>query len=120
MICIIRCEPQQAETTTATPAETPGFCFFRQLISSRHGGEISGVTDEERAIHNERTKLVATYFNNLAVALIAVGALAPLVGRVVGSSALHAAFLFLLAAVCILASIALHYSARRTLGRLKP
>jgi len=36
------------------------------------------MADFEATIHNERTKLTATYLNGAATAVLAVGALAPL------------------------------------------
>jgi hypothetical protein len=41
------------------------------------------------AIHNERVKMIATALNNLGVATIAGGILAPTIGYLYGSSALQ-------------------------------
>jgi hypothetical protein len=41
------------------------------------------------AIHNERTKLIATPLNNLGVATVAGGILAPSIGYFYGSAALN-------------------------------
>ncbi|MBS3651425.1 amino acid transporter [Pseudaminobacter sp. 19-2017] len=78
------------------------------------------MTDEQRGIHNERTKLVATYFNNLAVALVAVGAIGPIIGTAVGNSATSLIYPVISAFVCLLASAALHFMAGKVLGRLEP
>ena len=65
-------------------------------------------------IHNERTKLTATFLNNVAVALFAVGALAPLVAGV-----RPLAGIAVQAVVCLLAAAALHWIARSILRRLR-
>ena len=67
-------------------------------------------------IHNERTKLTATSLNGVAVAIIAVGALAPILAGNLRSIAVLAAQ----AAICLGAGLVLHVVARRLLGRLIP
>ena len=69
-------------------------------------------------IHNERTKLTATYLNSLAVATTAVGGVAPFVAIFTnGLSTLKA---LALGIGWLLASVSLHWIARRILGALKP
>lgn len=70
-------------------------------------------------IHNERTKLTAPYLNGVAIALFAVGAIAPVVSVLNGAtgSGLGVA---LMAVVCIAVTAVLHFLARIFLGRLRP
>ncbi len=70
-------------------------------------------------IHNERTKLTATYLNGIAIALFAVGAIAPIVS-VLNNGAQGGWPIALLAIICIAVSAALHLMARKILGRLQP
>lgn len=69
-------------------------------------------------IHNERTKLTATYLNGIAIALLAVGALAPLIGYL-NTGGGDAATLTLISASCVGVSVFLHWIARRFLGSLR-
>lgn len=72
-------------------------------------------------IHNERTRLTATYINGMATALAAAGAFAPLFALVYGeanpASLRSRAIGF---AICISISLALHLLARWILGRIRP
>jgi hypothetical protein len=84
------------------------------------------VTEEDEAqrdrlVRNERAKLSATYFNGLAVALAAIGGLSPLLSIIVtpGSGPSHWVVV-VVAAVCFSGSAALHFTARRFLGGLRP
>ncbi len=70
-------------------------------------------------IRNEQTKLLATYLNGIAVAVFAVGSLAPVFSNIYGGSGAS----WLLAGtsvLCVFASAALHLIARRVLRRLEP
>ncbi len=72
-------------------------------------------------IHNERTKLTATYVNGLAIALFAIGGLAPVFSSLyTGAATGPTLFLMLVSVICFLVSAALHYLARRILTALKP
>lgn len=71
-------------------------------------------------IHNERTKLTATYLNGIAIALFAVGAVSPVISVMNAPTATASATVGLVAGVCILSSCALHYVARFVLRRLRP
>jgi sensor histidine kinase regulating citrate/malate metabolism len=71
-----------------------------------------------KLVRNERTKLTATYFNGVAIAVFAVGALAPMINAanmqaslwpVVASSVV----------ICLLGSAILHFVARRILKGLE-
>ena len=70
-------------------------------------------------IHNEQTKLTATYLNGLAIALFAVGGLAPVFsytfGSIVGQPLWAVA---VAAAICLVVSAVLHLIARRILRDL--
>ena len=72
-------------------------------------------------IHNERTKLTASWLNALATALIAAGTFAPAAAWLYGLSALPVgAFnLSTIALACTGVGISLHVSALATLGRLR-
>lgn len=69
-------------------------------------------------IHNERVELTATYLNGLAIAIFAVGGLAPLVAIVSGTVQTGAVQVAVLATVCVGASMSLHLLARHSLSRL--
>lgn len=73
-------------------------------------------------VHNERTKLTATWLNTLASASIAAGGISPLVAILYGFSQPHQemGITALLSLIWILAGIGLHIVARLVLGRLKP
>ena len=62
-------------------------------------------------IANERVKLTATFLNGLAVAIIALGAFAPLVSGTWSWSK---------AAVCLVTGVVLHLTGRQFLNRLQP
>ncbi|TXM66295.1 hypothetical protein FV226_23765 [Methylobacterium sp. WL12] len=68
-------------------------------------------------IHNERTKLSATWLNSIAAAAVAVGGIAPSIAAVTGTlSPLLAAGLVLF---WFLVGAGLHFTARAILGRLR-
>lgn len=69
-------------------------------------------------IHNERIKLGATYLNGIAIALFAVGGLAPLLSGFYGNVE-PGPLLPVVSGICILASVALHFYARRSLKGLR-
>ncbi len=72
-------------------------------------------------VRNERLKLFATYLNGLAVALFAVGGLAPLFSALYGSAAnASALFVALVSVICFLVSAALHYAGSLVLKGLRP
>lgn len=71
-------------------------------------------------IHNERWKLTATYLNGMAIAILAVGGLAPLVSYASASSSIGPVALAGLGVGCLVASAGLHLMARKVLERLKP
>jgi VIT1/CCC1 family predicted Fe2+/Mn2+ transporter len=72
-------------------------------------------------ISNEQTKLTATYLNGLAIALFAVGGLAPLFSYTFGSIAGQPLWaVVVVAAICLAVSAALHLIARRILRELIP
>jgi hypothetical protein len=72
-------------------------------------------------VHNERTKLTASWLNALATALIAAGAFAPATAWFYGLSALPIGVFYLsaLAFACVAAGAGLHVSALVMLGRLR-
>jgi Na+/melibiose symporter-like transporter len=79
------------------------------------------MTDLATTIHNERTKLSATWLNGLAIALAAIGGFAPTVSYFAeqNQQTLPAITSLAVAVACLTMSIALHLVARTLLGRLK-
>ena len=72
-------------------------------------------------IANEQVKLTATYLNGLAIAIFAVGGLAPVVGIVSGTAQTGAAGgIAALTSICVSVSAGLHLAGRRILRGLKP
>ncbi|MDQ0512711.1 amino acid transporter [Ancylobacter amanitiformis] len=70
-------------------------------------------------VHNERTKLSATYLNGVAIAVMAVGGLGPLISVLNGGST-PAAGIAIVSVICFAGSVTLHLLARRLLGSLEP
>jgi hypothetical protein len=72
-------------------------------------------------VENEQVKLTATYLNGLAIAIFAVGGLAPVVGIVSGTAQAGAAGgIAVLTTICVSVSAGLHLAGRRMLRGLKP
>jgi hypothetical protein len=72
-------------------------------------------------VHNERVKLTATYLNGLAIAIFAVGGLAPLVAVLSGTANPTAlTSIAALTTICVVLSGVLHLVAKRHLGQLTP
>lgn len=70
-------------------------------------------------VHNERAKLSANYLNGLAIAVAAVGGLAPLVSYEYGAAGVRPLWIVALVAfICLAASAVLHFTARRLLRGL--
>lgn len=70
-------------------------------------------------VENERTKLLATALNNLGVATIITGVVAPVATALYGTA--HPAYWwFTIAVVWIIVGLALHVLAQMVLGKLKP
>lgn len=70
-------------------------------------------------VHNEQTKLTATYLNGLAIALFAVGGLAPAFSYTFGSIAGQPLWaVAVVAVICLVVSATLHLIARRILRDL--
>lgn len=76
------------------------------------------MADLSVTIHNERLKLTATWFNGIAIAVFAVGGLAPLFTMLYGDRPLTP-LLTLGVASCFLAAPALHYYSRLSLKGMK-
>lgn len=79
----------------------------------------AGPTPKQVLVWNERAKLTATYANGIAIAVFAVGGLAPVVSLIAAGStpgSHHA--VYGLAGICWIVSGILHWSARRSLGGL--
>jgi len=70
----------------------------------------------ETLIRNEQAKLTATYLNGIAIALAAVGGIAPLVAFAQGST--PGSVLLIVSPACWCACFGLHFRARRTLRKL--
>lgn len=71
-------------------------------------------------VHNEQTKLSATWLNTLATALVAAGTFAPVAALFYGfsNSAPDRAALTVGVGVCFAIGVALHFIARAFLRRL--
>ena len=67
-------------------------------------------------VHNEQTKLTATWLNGIAIAAVAVGGIAPFVAALTGTASIPAAVVGALA--WLVFGLLLHWSARRVLRRL--
>jgi hypothetical protein len=72
-------------------------------------------------VHNEQTKLTATWINTLAAAFIAAGAVAPVAAVLYGLTALPIApgRLIALALACLALGFGIHIIARAQLGSLR-
>lgn len=72
-------------------------------------------------VHNERTKLTASWCNTLATALVAAGAFAPAAAFLYGLSqpVAGATTMIAIALGCIALGVGLHVSGRVFLGRLQ-
>lgn len=70
-------------------------------------------------IENEQTKLTAAYLNGIAIAVLAVGGLAPIVASFAPDKDPETAT-FIIYLICVLISAALHWAARIILKGLKP
>jgi hypothetical protein len=72
----------------------------------------------QTTVHNEQTKLLATFLNGLGIALFAVGGLAPLSSVIYANRAPDWRQV-LGVLICFFGAFALHYLARNVLTRLK-
>jgi len=71
-------------------------------------------------VHNERTKLTATWLNTLATALVAAGAFGPFAAQLYGwANVPDRYFAAILAGLCFVGGIGLHMLGRAFLGRLR-
>jgi hypothetical protein len=72
-------------------------------------------------VHNERTKLTATWLNTLATALVAAGTFGPFAAQLYGlsTSAVDRVLLSGLAGICFVGGLILHLGGRLFLGRLR-
>ncbi|PYE88462.1 amino acid transporter [Phyllobacterium leguminum] len=62
-------------------------------------------------IRNERTKLTATYFNGIAIAVFAIGAFAPIITGI-GTNEGPAGSTFTVSIICVFVSSVVHLGAR--------
>jgi len=71
-------------------------------------------------VHNERTKLTATWLNTLATALVAAGTFGPFAAQLYGLSGPGPDRLYLtvLAGICFLGGLILHLCGRAFLRKL--
>ena len=70
-------------------------------------------------VENEQAKLTATYLNGIAIAVAAVGGIAPGITFLVQDSGPGPARVTVISLICLSVSGALHYAARHVLRRLK-
>lgn len=78
-------------------------------------------TEQKRldTVHNERTKLTATWLNNLGVGAIVAGVIAPSISAI-GNGDEAVIPLVSTGLAWILVGIALHMLGRKILGRMRP
>jgi hypothetical protein len=69
-------------------------------------------------VRNERTKLTATYFNGVAIAVLVVGGLAPVIGAATSQTPLWPTVIPS-SVICLFTSAILHFVARRLLKGLR-
>jgi hypothetical protein len=72
-------------------------------------------------VNNEQAKLLASFFNGIAIAAAVAGVVAPVAALSYGVSTapnLSAGRVVVLSLIWLLVSVALHYISRRTLKRL--
>lgn len=70
-------------------------------------------------IHNEQTKLTATFINGVALSVFAVAGLAPFIAAVYGAQGPRP-LLLAMALYCLGVSFVLHFLARRILRKMTP
>ena len=72
-------------------------------------------------VHNERTKLTASWLNTLATALVAAGVFAPAAAVLYGlsSTQLGRGFLALILLGCVTLGVAIHLVALKLIGRMR-
>jgi predicted membrane channel-forming protein YqfA (hemolysin III family) len=77
-------------------------------------------TERLKSVHNERTKLAATYMNGVAIAAVAVGGLAPVAQNHFESmSDLEIGLFFVKLVLCLVTSVGLHLGASFLLRGMK-
>jgi len=69
-------------------------------------------------IHNERTKLTATYLNGIAIAIFGVGVLAPTVANFSNWDGSIHVISFGIGGISVIISVAMHFAARAVLKGL--
>ena len=69
-------------------------------------------------VRNERTKITATYLNGIAIAIFAIGSLAPIVGAANAQASIGGT-LMISAGICASASVVIHLFSRRLLKGLQ-
>ena len=71
-------------------------------------------------VHNERTKLTATWLNTLATALVAAGAFGPFAAQLYGLVSVPSGRIAgVIAGLCFIGGVGLHMCGRAFLGRLR-
>ena len=100
--------------------------FWCPFINSRHytlaaGNNRNGCVTVAgmSLIENERTKLLATAMNNMAVATIITAVVTPMVRLLYGSQTLISPYWLAFWLLWLFVGVALHLSAQAILGRLK-
>lgn len=87
--------------------------FFELICNIGHSREL-----KMSLVHNERTKLTATFLNGIAIAIFAVGAFAPAISSFSVSYG-PSAEVRTTALICIVVASALHLLARAVLRGLR-
>jgi hypothetical protein len=72
-----------------------------------------------KTARNERVKITANWFNGAAIAAVAVGGFAPITAYIGSNTSISATTLNGMVAGWLFLSVALHFAARLTLGRIE-
>ena len=75
--------------------------------------------ERARAVHNERVKVTANWFNGSAIAAVAVGCFAPITAFVTSQPSAPLEPLNVLVSGWLFLSVSLHFASRITLGRMR-
>ena len=92
---------------------------IRLIYDRNRTGGPDGGPPHSPLIPNEQTKLTATYLNGIAIALFAVGGIAPTVALLNSDSSSPGIGTSAMAVVCLVTSTVLHLLARAVLRSLK-
>ena len=110
------CENAERLEAIISHLEQSGLKRQLELIKPR-----AASIEELSLVHNERTKLTATWLNTLATALVAAGTFGPFAAQLYGLSSpvVDRILLAALAGICFVGGLVLHLGGRVFLGKLR-